>query len=151
MVINGPVAMAGSILNFSKVIGTIVPKIEANMTTEKRDKDTAMVTASIPIRNQLYPNTRREIMLALIKATANSFSICFPALCNANDPFARPCTTIAEDCIPTFPPVPPIRGIKRAIAGFVINPVSKFPRIIELVSPPNIPINSHGSRAEVCV
>ena len=77
MVINGPVAIAGSILNFSKVIGTIVPKIEANMTTEKRDKDTAMVTASIPIRNQLYPNTRREIMLALIKATANSFSICF--------------------------------------------------------------------------
>ena len=36
MVINGPVAIAGSILNFSKVIGTIVPKIEANMTTEKR-------------------------------------------------------------------------------------------------------------------
>ena len=29
-------------MNFSKVIGTIVPKIEANMTTEKRDKDTAM-------------------------------------------------------------------------------------------------------------
>lgn len=31
--INGPVAMAGSTLNFSRVIGTSVPNMEANMTT----------------------------------------------------------------------------------------------------------------------
>ena len=31
--INGPVAMAGSILSFSRVMGTSVPKIEANITT----------------------------------------------------------------------------------------------------------------------
>ena len=34
MDMNGPVAMAGSIFSFSSVIGTRVPKMEANMTTE---------------------------------------------------------------------------------------------------------------------
>ena len=31
--INGPVAIAGSIFSFSSVMGTSVPKIEANITT----------------------------------------------------------------------------------------------------------------------
>ena len=40
MDINGPVAMAGSIFSFSNVIGTKVPKMEANITTAKRLNDT---------------------------------------------------------------------------------------------------------------
>ena len=40
MAINGPVAMAGSIFIFSSVIGTKVPKMEANMTTANRLMDT---------------------------------------------------------------------------------------------------------------
>ena len=40
MEINGPVAMAGSTFSFSKVMGTSVPKIEANMTTAKRLMET---------------------------------------------------------------------------------------------------------------
>ena len=40
MAINGPVAMAGSIFIFSSVIGTKVPKMEANITTENRLIDT---------------------------------------------------------------------------------------------------------------
>ena len=36
MEINGPVAMAGSIFSFSSVMGTKVPKMEANMTTANR-------------------------------------------------------------------------------------------------------------------
>ena len=36
MDIKGPVAMAGSILSFSNVIGTSVPKIEANMPTANK-------------------------------------------------------------------------------------------------------------------
>ncbi len=36
MDINGPVAMAGSIFQFSSVMGTRVPKMEANMTTANR-------------------------------------------------------------------------------------------------------------------
>ncbi len=38
--INGPVAMAGSTFNFSNVMGTNVPKIEANITTAKRLMET---------------------------------------------------------------------------------------------------------------
>lgn len=37
---NGPVAIAGSIFSFSNVIGTNVPKMDANMTTAKRLIDT---------------------------------------------------------------------------------------------------------------
>ena len=40
MEINGPVAMAGSIFSFSRVMGTSVPKMEANMTTANRLMDT---------------------------------------------------------------------------------------------------------------
>jgi len=40
MAINGPVAMAGSIFSFSSVIGTSVPKMEANITTANRLMDT---------------------------------------------------------------------------------------------------------------
>ena len=40
MEIKGPVAMAGSIFSFSKVIGTRVPKMEANMTTANKLSDT---------------------------------------------------------------------------------------------------------------
>ena len=40
MEINGPVAMAVSIFSFSSVMGTKVPKMEANMTTANRLTDT---------------------------------------------------------------------------------------------------------------
>ena len=40
MEIKGPVAIAGSILSFSNVIGTNVPNIEANITTENKLIDT---------------------------------------------------------------------------------------------------------------
>ena len=41
IVINGPVAIAGSILTFSNSNGTKVPKIAANMITAKSESDTA--------------------------------------------------------------------------------------------------------------
>ena len=44
IVINGPVASAGSILNRSSVKGTNVPKIDANITTENTDNATEMGT-----------------------------------------------------------------------------------------------------------
>lgn len=45
--INGPVAMAGSIFNLSKVIGTKVPKIDANITTANRLIETENVTVAV--------------------------------------------------------------------------------------------------------
>ena len=38
---------------------------------------------------------------------------------------------MADDCIPTFPPVPPISGMKSAVAGFLAMFDSKFPKITE--------------------
>ena len=40
MEMKGPVAMAGSTLSFSSVMGTRVPKMEANITTANRLMDT---------------------------------------------------------------------------------------------------------------
>lgn len=48
MEMKGPVARAGSILSFSSVRGTKVPKTEANITTQKSDMDTANVVTSWP-------------------------------------------------------------------------------------------------------
>ena len=42
----GPVAIAGSILNFSSVRGTKVPNTEANITTQNIEADTAKVVTS---------------------------------------------------------------------------------------------------------
>ena len=125
VVIKGPVAMAGSILNLSNVIGTNVPNIEANITTANNDRLTDIVILpGVPI-NILKPNVINAIILALINDTPNSFNICVPAFRRSNDPFANPCTIIADDCMPTFPAVPAINGINSAMAGFVANPVSK--------------------------
>ena len=46
MVINGPVASAGSIFNRSSVRGTNVPNKEANKTTLNSDSVTAIVVTS---------------------------------------------------------------------------------------------------------
>ena len=51
---NGPVANAGSIFNFSSVSGTKVPNTDAKMTTANRLTATAMVvTCDAPKRKQL--------------------------------------------------------------------------------------------------
>lgn len=47
MDIKGPVAMAGSIFSFSKVIGTNVPKMDANITTANRLRDTEYDTVAV--------------------------------------------------------------------------------------------------------
>ena len=151
VVIKGPVAMAGSILNFSNVIGTNVPNIEANITTANSDMLTAtVISASVPI-SILNANVNNAIILALINDTPTSFRICVPTLRRSNDPFANPCTMIADDCTPTFPAVPAIKGIKRAMAGTAASPASNPPSIIEFNNPPKIPITNHGNLALVWV
>ena len=52
MVIKGPVAMAGSILNRSRVKGTRVPKMEAKITTANKESDTDTVVAILSRKNQ---------------------------------------------------------------------------------------------------
>ena len=48
-----PVAMAGSILNRSRVKGTRVPKMEAKITTANKESDTDTVVAILSRKNQL--------------------------------------------------------------------------------------------------
>ena len=48
IVINGPVAKAGSIFSLSSVMGTNVPKILANITTANRLKETEAVMPLSP-------------------------------------------------------------------------------------------------------
>ena len=52
-----------------------------------------------------------EMIVALITATTDSLTICFHVLWASSELLASPCTTSAEDCVHTFPPVPPISGI----------------------------------------
>ena len=112
MEIKGPVAMAGSIFSFSNVMGTRVPKIEANITTANRLSETEYETVAVaPNRTKLYIYTNMEIMVALMSATIDSFSICFQVLLASRELLANPCTTNADDWVPTFPPVPPISGM----------------------------------------
>ena len=50
MVIKGPVAMAGSILNRSRVKGTRVPKMEAKITTA--NKESRYIVEEKPVVNE---------------------------------------------------------------------------------------------------
>ena len=46
--------------------------------------------------------------------TITSFSIKGIVLATSTLPVAKPLTTIVEDCVPTFPPIPMITGINAA-------------------------------------
>ena len=45
------------------------------------------------------------MIVALIRATTDSLVICLKVSFASNELLARPCTIMAEDCVPTFPPV----------------------------------------------
>ncbi len=117
MVINGPVANAGSIFRRSSVIGTSVPKILANITTANKLRETEAVIPLSPSIKKLYTNTTRLMMLALINETIPSFNICGRMLSCFNELLARPCTTMADDCMPTFPPRSADQGNKQGHFG----------------------------------
>ena len=102
-----------------------------------------------PNRTKLYIYTSKDMMVALIAATTDSLAICLNVSLASKELLASPCTIIAEDWVPTFPPVPPIRGMYSAISGCAAKVASKLPNIMELPIPPSIPISNHGRRAEV--
>ena len=61
-------------------------------------------------------------MVALIKATTASLVTCLKVFLASSELLASPCTMIAEDCVPTFPPVPqsaecimPFRGVRQRL------------------------------------
>ena len=94
--INGPVAIAGSILFFSRTIGTMVPIIAATIITAKREIE--MVTETIKslwLINKLNPKIIKESIIPEAAETLTSLNkvlkVSFPKVL-----FAKPCTIIAE-------------------------------------------------------
>ena len=110
-VINGPVARAGSIFSLLSNNGNAVPNMDANMITINKDIVTVMGMAS-DVR--LKQRDRIKMMEEQMQAFMTAHEISFEILCNMFFDVrvleASPFTTMAEDWIPTFPPMAVITG-----------------------------------------
>ena len=89
-------------------------------------------------------------MVAFTIATTISLSMCLNMCCEFNELLARPCTAMADDWVPTLPPIPASNGMKSAISGWLPSVLVKQSSSNEEPIPPNIPMMSHGRRALVC-
>ena len=151
MDMNGPVAMAGSTFSFSR---SWVPTFRK----WRSEHDNGEQTDGYRVGNcgrtaepyKLYMYTSKDMMVALIAATTDSFGdFVLNVSLASKELLASPCTINCRGLGPTFPPVPPIRGMYSAISGCAAKVASKLPNIMELPIPPSIPISNHGRRAEV--
>ena len=149
VVMKGPVARAGSILYRSSISGTNVPNSAAKTMTQSRAMLTVMLKAVPNPRTMLDPRIRMPQMMPLMSPTPSSLERRLRMLPAAILLAARPCTTMAADCTPTFPPIAAINGMNKAISAF--SWMSKAPMTYAPPSPPTRPISSHGSRARVKV
>ena len=93
---------------------------------------------------KLYMYTMSESMVAFTVATSSSLSMCLKMCCVLMELFAKPCTAIADDCVPTLPPIPASSGMNRAISGCEPNVLVKQLSSMDEPIPPNIPMMSHS-------
>ena len=117
-VINGPVARAGSTFNLLSNRGNAVPNMDANMITINKDMVTVIGIASDV---KLKQSDRIKMIEEQMQAFMTAHEISFEILCNiffdVSVLEASPFTTIAEDWMPTLPPMAVITGINMAVAG----------------------------------
>ena len=149
VVMNGPVARAGSILYLFKINGTNVPNSAAKTMTESNERLMVIEILGSGYKKTDIKNNKQQHIKPFTNATPNSLINRFdqwdiPKLFAAN-----PCTMIAEDCTPTLPPIAVINGIKKANSGF--SSILKRPIICAPINPPSIPIISQGILAFVSV
>ena len=78
---------------------------------------TVAANANDSLMSILYPKIKPEQIIPLINPTLNSFNNFGANFSLIMVLLANPCTMIEDDCTPTFPPVAPIKGIKKAISG----------------------------------
>ena len=117
-VINGPVANAGSMFILFSNNGNAVPKIEANRMTVNRDMVTVIGMARLSILKQRHSTKiMEEQMVAFRSPPPTSFRMFWKIFFTPSALDANPLTTIAEDWIPTFPPMAVMTGINMAVAG----------------------------------
>ena len=117
-VINGPVARAGSIFNLLSNRGNAVPNKDANMITINKEVVTVIGMASDV---KLKQSDKIKMIEEQMQAFMTAHEISFEMLCNiffdVSVLEASPFTTIAEDWMPTFPPMAVITGMNMAAAG----------------------------------
>ena len=80
VVMKGPVANAGSILNLFIKRGINVPKIDAKMITAKSAVLTVIVKANESVKKKLYRKITEDKIIPLIDATPSSLSNFLPIL-----------------------------------------------------------------------
>lgn len=97
MVINGPVATAGSILNRCSASGTNVPKSEANKITAISDMLTVIVKANESLNNRLNKNKIELHINPFSNATDNSLTNLCEVESKPKELLAKPCTIIELD------------------------------------------------------
>ena len=148
---NGPVAMAGSTFIFFSNNGINVPRTVANTITESKATLTDNVSAKLSEKKKLYAKIKPPHISQLHVPIRNSLNNFLPVECMSRSPLARPCTTIADDCTPAFPPIAAISG--KNIASEVYDAISssKTPIICDDNTPPSIPISNQGMRDFVCL
>ena len=98
MVINGPEAMAGLMLNLLSINGVIVPIKDANITMENIDNETVNASAAsiLPTNNE-PPNAKIPAIEALNKATFMTFKSRSPNGVSIPDLSDKLCTMIEDD------------------------------------------------------
>lgn len=117
-VINGPVARAGSIFNLLSNRGNAVPNKDANIITINKEVVTVIGMASdVKLKQSDKIKMIEEQMQALMTAHEISFEMLWNIFFDVSVLEASPFTTIAEDWMPTFPPMAVITGMNMAVAG----------------------------------
>ena len=115
----GPVAKAGSIMYLFNNSGIIVTSTAAKIITVNYDKLTTNPSLTVA-KTQAIPKIILANSIPFNTSTDASFKIFERNFPKCLSPLAYDCTTIAEDCIPTFPPIAVINGIKNASAGICV-------------------------------
>ena len=148
VVINGPVAMAGSIPLLCKNKGINVPTIPATMITATSETETAKAVWKSCCQNHMKPNKNTANIMPFSVAISISLIkrlLMLPLMSS----LANPWTMMALDWTPTFPAMAAISGVNNRIRGKSSIMVSNVPMIIAALTPPIRPKNNQGNRALV--
>ena len=130
-------------------MGTNVPIREAVMITEIREIATVKPKSKSKLSKKTPPKTNNPAKTNPLKRlNSTSFSKRFNKD-PRNEPLAKPCNTIAEDCTPTFPAIAAINGTKKNKAPCFSIASSKVSKTFTLIKPPKRARINQGKRARV--